>query len=221
MAKPSFESKYNRDSIENWIQPAGGRDLSTYETRLMFNRKDLEGKKILDLGAGPEVKFAKELAEAGIKADVTSLSPDFSEARHAKKALRSLPDAALIAGTGQALPFRNESFDRVFALHVDEHLNREMFLGFISEMARVLKRGGEAKLGPTRNIPGEWHPYEAILENEQLINSLNSKDIAVIKEPIPEEIMPKTKIKDSYNMRYEMPSYNVVLRKSNLPIREP
>ena len=78
MSRPSFESEFIKGTIEHRRQPSGGRGIATYEKQLMFDRKDLEGKKILDLGAGPEVKFAKELGESGINAEVISLSPDFT-----------------------------------------------------------------------------------------------------------------------------------------------
>ena len=214
MSRPSFESEFIKGTIEHRRQPSGGRGIATYEKQLMFDRKDLEGKKILDLGAGPEVKFAKELGESGINAEVISLSPDFTETKYTEKAKESLPDSKLIIAVGQALPFKNESFDRIFAFHVDEHISRQVFFGFISEMARVLKRGGEAKFGPTLDISGEWNPYKAILDNKEIMNSLEVNDITVIKEPIPEEIMPKTRVKDSSYISYEVPSYNIVLKKS-------
>lgn len=210
----NFESSYDKGSIEHKLQPPGGRDLSSYETQLLFDRQELEGKKVLDLGAGPELKFAKELEISGIRADVTSLSPDFSETNYAEKAKESYPEGKLTAGVGQALPFQNESFDRIFAFHVDEHLSRPSFMGFISEMARVLKKDGEAKLGPTLNIPGEWNPYQAVLDDKDLSKSLLDYGVDVVQEPIPENIMPKTGIKDSYGNRFEESSYNIVLRKN-------
>lgn len=215
MEKNIFETKYNKGTIEHRLQPDGGRDLATYEKQLMFDRKDLEGKKILDLGAGPEIKLTKELKKSGINAEVISLSPDFSEKKYAGKVKTLFPDSKLVAGVGQTLPFSNESFDRIFAFHVDEHITREMFFGFISEMARTLKDGGEAKLGPTLNIPNEWNPYQAILDDKELIEDLNKKNIEIIKEPISEEVMPKTSIKDSYGGRWEESSYNIVLKKSS------
>lgn len=221
MSESSFESEYEKGTIEHQLQPSGGRDLAIYEAQLMFNRKDLEGKIILDLGAGPEVKFAKQLEESGIKAEVVSSSPDFAETKYAEKARESLPDGKLAASIGQGLSFKNKSFDRVFAFHVDEHLSRQAFFGLISEMVRVLKEGGEAKLGPTRNIPNEWYPYEAVLDNKELLGDLNDNTVSVIKEPIPEEVIPKTRVKDSYGGRFEEPSFNIVLRKSTQPIHEP
>lgn len=204
---------YIPNTIEHPQQPEGGRDLSMYERQLLFDRHELEGKKVLDLGAGPHLKFAVELVESGIDADVVSLSPDFSNQEHAQFAHGIHPEGKIVAGVGQALPFQNETFDRIFAFHVDEHLSKEMFFDVIREMGHVLKQGGQAKLGPTLNIPGEWDPYQAILNNELIMEELNECHVKVSKEPIPEEMIPETKIKDSFgNAFYEL-SYNIVLNK--------
>lgn len=208
--------EYEKGSIEHRLQPPGGRSLETYERQLMFSRYELEGKKVLDLGAGPEVKFEKEIKQSGIKAEVVSLSPDFSEEKYSQTARRSLPKGKLIAGVGQALPFADESFDRIFAFHVDEHISPQAFPHLISEMARVLKKEGEAKLGPTLNIPGEWDSYQAITSNEQLMNYLRKNNVEVVKEPIPETIMPKTAVKNSFGDRFYETSYNIVLKKRTL-----
>jgi len=82
----------NREEPYHYIQrtidsswPPEGRDLSTYERELLFDKRELEGKVVLDLGAGLEAKFAKQLKEAGIKAEVISLSPDFIEEKYRTK----------------------------------------------------------------------------------------------------------------------------------------
>lgn len=215
MNKREEQSKsdfFNPGSIEHQLQPKGGRDLSTYEKQLLFDREDLRGKVILDLGAGPDLKFAKGLKESGIEADVISLSPDFKEEKYLKKAQESLPGARLVAGTGQELPFADESFDRVFVFHVDEHVNRDVFFKIIDEIARVLKKEGQGKYGPVLNIPGEWNPYRAILDNKELIEKFKKEGVTIVDEPIPEAIMPKARIKDSYaNVFYE-PSYNIIIK---------
>lgn len=207
------ETFFSPDTIEHPIQPPGGRNLSTYETQLLFNRHELEGKTVLDLGAGPEVKFAKELRQSGINATVVELSPDFIKAEHAQRAQKSMPGTNLVAGLGQALPFEDESFDRIFAFHVDEHITREVFLEIISEMGRVIEKGGQAKLGPTHDIPGEWQPYQAILNNKILMDKLNNYGIEVVKEPIPESILPKARIKDSYSNVFYESGFNIILNK--------
>lgn len=213
MEKSRMDFHYEQGTIEHQRQPEGGRGLSTYEQQLLFDKKELNGKKVLDLGAGPHLKFSVELAEAGIDADITSLSPDFSNKEYGETARWIYPDGKIVAGVGQSLPFKKETFDRIFAFHVEEHLGNKIFFGFIQEMARVLKDGGQATIGPIFEIPGEWAPHEQILEDEQLMKELNSYSIEVLKEPVPEEILPKARRKDSFNGAWYVSAYNIVLNK--------
>ena len=65
------------DTINHEMMPKFGRGLESYEKQLMMNRSELEGKVILDLGSGPELKFATDLKIVGVSAHVISMSPDF------------------------------------------------------------------------------------------------------------------------------------------------
>jgi len=82
---------------------------------LLFNRTELEGLSVLDLGAGSRARFAKELAESGVNARVISLSPDFSTRLYSRPAREGHPQGKLLAALGEKLPFPDNSFDRVFA----------------------------------------------------------------------------------------------------------
>ena len=145
------DSGYNEDSIEHPRQPPGGRGLNLYEAILGFNRTQLMGKEVLDLGAGPEVKLAKQLAESGVNANVTEFSPDFFSLEHAAKARKSFPEARMITGLGEDLPFATGSFDVILVLHVLDHLSTsENFLRLIREISRTLRGNGQAHIGPTR-----------------------------------------------------------------------
>ncbi|MFA6524131.1 MAG: class I SAM-dependent methyltransferase [Candidatus Paceibacterota bacterium] len=203
--------QYRQNSIEHPHQPAGGRDLKTYESQLLFDKNELKGKRVLDLGAGPEVKIAKELKESEITSDVVSLSPDFAVEKHLKKAKESFPEGKFEFGLGQNMPFPDKSFDVVLASHIDEYLSREDFFKVIAEMARVLKDGGWAKIGPTVDIPGDWNAYESIRENQELFSSLTELHVDVTKELVSE--MGLMSVKDGYGNRFETPFFNIVLKK--------
>lgn len=179
---------YRKNTIEEY-SIAGGRGLSAYEKFFNFNRKELEGMDILDLGAGAEVKFAKEIEQSGIKTNIVSLSPDFAELRHRKKALNSYPEAKLITAIGQELPFKQESFDRIFMYHVCEHLSLENLVKVIAEIARVLKNGGRGDIGPILGFQ-----YEKIVNDKNLMDILQKNGIKINEEIIPSEIMPPVKI---------------------------
>ncbi|MEK7153840.1 MAG: class I SAM-dependent methyltransferase [Patescibacteria group bacterium] len=142
---PSQEASFCPDTIVHPGMPDGGRNLDEYEAYLLFDRADLEGERVLDLGCGPELKFARQLQEAGIVAHVVSLSPDFVSPQHGHKA-RTLHDGPALAAIGEQLPFRDNSFDYVFGLFSHAHSLDPLRL--VREVARVLDYGGIGKLSP-------------------------------------------------------------------------
>ena len=219
-AKEEFaqERGWYPGSIEPLKQPKGGRNLADYERVLGFERKDLEGETILDLGTGPEGKLAQELLQAKVEAQVVSLSPDlvFGKYRGAfKKPVQA------IAGLGQNLPFQHESFDRVLLLFVLEHLQSDDdFFSLIEETARILKKGGQAHIGPTlpvlRNeLIVDLH-YQAICENPYLMELLEGQKVVVSHESVPgEEFYFRSDNLSGYNL-YFYPRQRLVLKKSVL-----
>lgn len=208
---------FKPDTIVHSSQPIGGRDLATYEARLGFSRDNLEGKKVLDLGSGPKVRFATELHEMGILAFVVSMSPDYATKKHAQNAQMALARAAvaspLIAGTGQSLPFQSETFDNVLALNVYEHLGTHR-IQTVAEIGRVLTRGGTGLLGPIIDIPGEQGFYAEALRNESLGKTLTEMDIALDQHYIPTDAMPLVRIQDRNFMTYEQPGYVLHIQKA-------
>ncbi|HSX32128.1 MAG TPA: class I SAM-dependent methyltransferase [Candidatus Saccharimonadales bacterium] len=199
-------SSYRANSIHHPNQPAGGRDLSTYEGQLQVDRSALLGKKILDLGSGPHVKLAQQLHDLDSRTTVVSLSPDFSDTEHrtvAQEKGLSLGVAAL----GQALPFKNNSFDGVLALHVQEHLSRDGVPAVVAEIARVLKPGGVGKLGPVPDVPYDWGSFEDA-SAYPAIDALNAQGVHVSKQPIPTDVIPFITFKDAHDFRhYDVPSF--------------
>jgi len=57
------------------------------------------------------------------------------------KARRAAPDAALVRGTAEQLPFADASLDRVFCVNAHHHFPN--LQTFIQDVRRALKRGGE------------------------------------------------------------------------------
>jgi ubiquinone/menaquinone biosynthesis C-methylase UbiE len=218
MAADKLQHDFKKGTMEAWGMPPDGRNLETYEKELLFNRNDLNGKTVLDLGAGPKVKLAKDLKEAGIDARVISYSPDFAEEKYSEKAKTNMPEAELIAGTGQDMPFENETFDNIFASHIFEHITQEQLVIIISEIARTLKPGGRSVLGPAWNIHSAFHdpkkPYELLMNNKQLEKLLKAQNVEVIKEMVPNA--------NPYRYRYDgnseatavyEPIFNIVVSK--------
>lgn len=204
------------DFTEGTIQRnlvTNGRTLEQYESFLMFDRKELEDKRVLDLGAGQGANLAKELGLANIDAEVVSLSPDFSFEEIREELFKSLPESKFVAGVGQALPFADESFDYIFAIGVDDHIHSpRIFKFFISEMARVLKPGGQAKYGPIYR-PG-YDPLEKLVFSDQeLMKKLGSFGVTVVKEFIPK--LRNHEMKDGEGFYVTVDIYNIVLKRSS------
>lgn len=141
--------------------PEGGRTLSRYEEVLDFKKEDLENKAVLDLGAGPGGKFAKELENAGIHAHVVSLSPDYIQREHRQPFQATLPEKlrsfltqdqkqekSAVAAVAERLPFQDESFDKTLALFSVSVWSERNYKLWLPEIIRTLKSGGEAKIGP-------------------------------------------------------------------------
>ncbi|MBV9159448.1 MAG: class I SAM-dependent methyltransferase [Candidatus Kaiserbacteria bacterium] len=134
-----------RDSIHRG--PEGGRYIDQYEAELDRDFKDFEGKRILEIGAGPELRFANNLVQQGIHAEVVSLSPAFANDADRSKALEH-GTGLMLAGDAVTLPFPDNSFDDGVALHVTEHLTRGETLQMVHEAARVLRPGGAIDIAP-------------------------------------------------------------------------
>jgi SAM-dependent methyltransferase len=117
-----------------------------------------KGDRLLDLGSGGG-RHAFEAMRQG--ADVTALDSDAAEVKDAAWLMRGLstddPDVAATGGSGDAvvgdaltLPFASETFDRVIAAEVLEHIPNDR--GAIAELARVLRIGGSIAV----TVPRWW-----------------------------------------------------------------
>ena len=164
------DAKY---SVE--LGPLGGRDLDSYLRLLEIPLEDLKGKKILDLGSGKRLKLADDLKEKNIDAEVYSFSPIFAETpARATAALVAEPDSyeKTVAGMGEALPYADESFDRVIALHVFEYVDEaERRSAFVLEVCRVLAPGGIAYIGPLHG--GEEYLRKLVPNSNELPNHVH------------------------------------------------
>jgi SAM-dependent methyltransferase len=137
---------YREGTIDEHME--GG--LLEYEEDLGLNHEDLEGKTILDLGAGTTEKFARDIKEAGIKAKVYSLSPDYNDVGYILP--RRYPNwrGNRVAAIAQRIPFKENSFDLIVSTYAVTYAanGTPMVQKWVSEIGRVLKPGGEARLGP-------------------------------------------------------------------------
>lgn len=158
--------------------PEGGRSIDDYESVLKFKREELEGKMVLDLGAGPNARFSRDLEESGVKATVISLSPEYANEEQRKlfkpsflekikKTIKSEGDRAVleVAGVGEELPFADESFDEILALFSVSVWSEYNYKLWIPEICRVLKINGEARIGPIKEPRFRMDEGPEVIEN--------------------------------------------------------
>jgi len=133
--------------------PSEGRSAEEYLRQLSIGREDLENKHVLELGAGAELNFARDIAKLGIKADVVSFSPAFLNAKLWKEYWRAVDSEKaserVVTGMAEHLPFADNSFDTVVMFYVNFYINSDQRMDdCLSEITRVLKPGGRAFIGP-------------------------------------------------------------------------
>ncbi|RJR14482.1 class I SAM-dependent methyltransferase [Candidatus Parcubacteria bacterium] len=136
--------------------PWEGREAAVYLYQLGIQEEHLEGRRVLDLGAGRDLNFAKNLPEEGIHAEVISLSPAF-EYLHTHLAKDPHESTRLaVAGMGEELPFKENSFDTVVMFYVTLHIDTdERMVAILKEIVRVLKPEGVAYIGPLMIIENQ------------------------------------------------------------------
>lgn len=104
------------------------------------------GQNILDVGCGTGTLVVL-LKQQFPGVQVVGLDPDPRALRRARvKAKRSGVSVQLGQGFADELPYRDDSFDRVFSSFMFHHLEEEDREKTLKEIARVLKAGGSFQL---------------------------------------------------------------------------
>jgi ubiquinone/menaquinone biosynthesis C-methylase UbiE len=212
-----FETPAWKGSIEKG--PEKGRGIDDYERFLAFKRNSLEGKVVLDLGAGPEARFARDMKEAGIKADVISMSPDYADEKQRKFLQPSrkekikafvggrLPESPLVvAGIAEQLPFGDESFDEVLSLFAVTTYSLENYPRWLPEAIRVLKDGGTFRVGPFRkaklDLQSPSDPEYQIREMDKIkafVDNLGLESEFVLEPETGQEVLILKKVQKEEN----------------------
>jgi 2-polyprenyl-3-methyl-5-hydroxy-6-metoxy-1,4-benzoquinol methylase len=174
---------WNQRSIDKSLYFNGQpRGFDAYSLALGLTLDDFTGKRILDLGAGKEVQLSKDLADKALNTQIVEMSPDFIYSNTRRIARTSDSDAILLIGLGQSLPTRDESFDRVFGMHVMEHIDADaVFLKLIQESIRVLKPNGKACFGPIFYF---WRQF--IQTNSEFSQIFSNQKASFVETNIPE-----------------------------------
>ncbi|KKP59476.1 MAG: Demethylmenaquinone methyltransferase [Candidatus Magasanikbacteria bacterium GW2011_GWC2_34_16] len=134
--------------------------LNSFETdKLLPLLGDLDGKKVLDVGAGTG-RLTLKLAKAG--AEVVAL--DVSE-EMLKRIMNYESRIKVVIGDAEDLPFPNESFDFVTAAFLVVHLKD--LERFFDEVYRVLKPNGKFLVtNINQKEPPEVNTKEGIIKIE-------------------------------------------------------
>lgn len=146
--------------------------LDDYLRDFGMRRGELEGRRILDAGAGMR-QFAVDCVSEGI-AGVWSLAKDNQDWRETGRLMREVArqkpesdwlsvhrkvDDQSVVGLFTNLPFRDEAFDLILSRDgvAMVYGGTEEMGEALLEMVRVLKQGGEARIFPawTDNWPSE------------------------------------------------------------------
>lgn len=126
--------------------------LNAYEAYLGFDRSELDGKDILEIGIGRTARLQQDIKAAGIEATVIGISPDLIKSSHRQNVNKHAieDNNKNVAAIAEVLPFTDESFDEVFALYSLTYYtyDRDQTKAWVSELGRVLRPNGNARLGP-------------------------------------------------------------------------
>lgn len=131
--------------------------------RILVHELDIRPKqKILEVGCGRGF-YQECLGQLYPTARITGLDRSPKYLRQAREVVTT-PNVTLVKGDALSLPFESETFDRVFATEVLEHIPNHSKA--LAEMYRVVKPGGRIVVTvPHANYPFLWDPLNWILEH--------------------------------------------------------
>jgi len=112
--------------------------------------RPVQGGRLLDVGCNWG-RWSIAASRLGYR--VVGIDPSLGAVLAARRVSRQLGAAAqFVVGDARFLPLADDSFDTVFSYSVVQHFSKENAHLAISEMGRVLKRGGECLV----QMPNKW-----------------------------------------------------------------
>ena len=169
------------ENVENYeelcdsaVKKSGGTReyFSEYKISEISQYEDCtEGLNILDFGCGDgssSVYLRKYFSESNIfVTDVSKISVKIASNKQ-------IYNASFISYDGSKLPFEDSKFDVVFTSMVFHHIQHKLHAGILSEIYRVLKKGG-------RFYNFEHNPINPI--TRKLVNECELDKYAVLLQP--------------------------------------
>ncbi len=140
------EDYYLSEDVEGYALFRAGK-LSALRRKHIAMLMPLDGARLLEIGFA-RGELLRACADAGARVTGIDFSPHACRIAAETTADRPAP---LVRGDCRGLPFANESFDRVFAGDVIEHLAHDDGPVLLREMWRVLRPGGFLLVHTTPN----------------------------------------------------------------------
>ncbi len=111
--------------------------------------------KVLDIGCATGV-FLQVLKHKYPEVYIVGIDPDKQALDIARNRLNKFSDVELIQGFGEALPFKNESFDIIFSTLAFHHMPTDIKQKCIIEIYRVLKNRGKLVIVDFGSAKHHW-----------------------------------------------------------------
>lgn len=184
---PNFE--FDKGEIESAeLSLKSDRGLESYIRYLRISEEDLEGKKILDLGSGPNSNFAKDVEEQIKETEVVSVDYTFEDEDDIENQKQTIEekdndDLKQVKALFSKLPFKDNSFDIVVsAFAMPFYLqDKERIEKAIEEIIRVLENGGKAILGPVRHTELIGRNSDAAWPSENFTQKSYEETVKLLK----------------------------------------
>jgi ubiquinone/menaquinone biosynthesis C-methylase UbiE len=130
----------------DYLERVAATDLGRGYKQAALRLLDVDaGHAVLDVGCGPGVDLPWLAEAAGPAGVVVGIDHEYAMLSRARENTTSYPQVRLELGDAHALPFADDSIDRVHADRVVQHLQSPARA--LAEIARVLRPGGVFVVG--------------------------------------------------------------------------
>ncbi len=166
------------ESVEQYVEYL--RHLAAYA---IFAREFVAGRKVLEIGCGTGygADYLSEFTSSIVAIDIWERGISYCRDKYSKDNL------IFMQADGLKLPFKNESFDVALSFQVIEHIEPKMVSNYLSEIKRVLKRGGtfivSTPNSKLRLLPFQkpWNPEHIKEYKDNELKNLLSKVFEEVK----------------------------------------
>jgi ubiquinone/menaquinone biosynthesis C-methylase UbiE len=157
MSKPL--SKHIRSRLDKLLGGEIDMALRRRARRVVEELDPQNGDKILEAGCGPGY-YLRILSKLGLNLKLYGIDIDRNALTSAKKIIGK---RAIYASLTKKLPFKANSFDKVFTSEVLEHIQNDNLA--MDQIYKVLKPGGRLVITvPNNDYPFFWDPVNWVME---------------------------------------------------------